>query len=216
MLNRMKARFLHGVKTILTKIDLYSIVEQQRIRRRKAAWFSNVASENPEYYPEATVINHQQDPNRIRLAHNTVVKAHLKLLKYGGEIVIGENTYVGNHTELWSGCRIEIGANVLVSDYVFICDTNSHEMDPHERVQTYLNILKQGHPPAEQGSIDVAPVHIKDFAWISYGAIILKGVTIGEGAIVGAGSVVTRDVPDYTLVSGNPARIIKELKPGGS
>jgi len=53
---------------------------------------------------------------------------------------------------------------------------------------------------------------IKDKAWIGFNVIILKGVTIGEGAIVASGSVVTKDVPDFTLVGGNPARIIKSVE----
>jgi galactoside O-acetyltransferase len=57
------------------------------------------------------------------------------------------------------------------------------------------------------------PVKIEDKVWIGFNSIILKGVTVGEGAIVGAGSVVTKDVPPYTIVAGNPARIIRELTP---
>ena len=53
---------------------------------------------------------------------------------------------------------------------------------------------------------------IKDYAWISYNACILKGVTIGEGAIIGAGSVVTKDVPAWTVVAGNPAKIVRHIK----
>ncbi|MBK8021791.1 MAG: hypothetical protein IPK19_10285 [Chloroflexi bacterium] len=57
----------------------------------------------------------------------------------------------------------------------------------------------------------MAPIRICDKAWIGFNAVILKGVTIGEGAIVGAGSVVTKDVPAWTVVAGNPARIIREF-----
>jgi acetyltransferase-like isoleucine patch superfamily enzyme len=53
------------------------------------------------------------------------------------------------------------------------------------------------------------PIKIGDFVWVGHGALILGGVTIGEGAIVGAGSVVTRDVPPFAIVGGNPARVIK-------
>jgi acetyltransferase-like isoleucine patch superfamily enzyme len=55
------------------------------------------------------------------------------------------------------------------------------------------------------------PVKINDRVWIGFNSIILKGVTIGEGGIVGAGSVVTKDVPPYTIVAGNPARVIREI-----
>ena len=60
--------------------------------------------------------------------------------------------------------------------------------------------------------VSSAPILIKNNVWIGMNVIILKGVTIGEGAIVAAGSVVTKDVPDWTLVGGNPAKIIKNLK----
>ncbi|MDH4236354.1 MAG: hypothetical protein OEV17_03815 [Nitrospira sp.] len=59
----------------------------------------------------------------------------------------------------------------------------------------------------------VGKVDIHDKAWIGLDAIILKGVTIGEGAIVGAGSVVSKDVPPFTIVAGNPARVVRELGP---
>lgn len=72
-------------------------------------------------------------------------------------------------------------------------------------------MLKNGHPNSP-GNVRTAPITIKDYAWISYNVCILKGVTIGEGAIVGAGSVVTKDVPDWTVVAGNPAKIIRYIK----
>ena len=59
--------------------------------------------------------------------------------------------------------------------------------------------------------VKIAPVRIGDKAWIGFNAIILKGVTVGEGAIVAAGAVVTKDVPPYTIVAGNPARVIRTL-----
>ena len=68
-------------------------------------------------------------------------------------------------------------------------------------------------------NVKSAPIHIKDGAWIGFGSAILKGVTIGKGAIVGSKSVVTRDVPDNAIVAGNPARIVgytneqKEARP---
>ena len=61
------------------------------------------------------------------------------------------------------------------------------------------------------GCVNSQPIVIEDDAWIGMNCIILKGVTVGRGAVVGAGSVVTKDVPPWTLVAGNPARVIKEL-----
>ena len=59
--------------------------------------------------------------------------------------------------------------------------------------------------------IEISTTRIHDKAWIGFGTIILPGVSVGEGAIVGAGSVVTKDIPPWTVVAGNPARIIREL-----
>ena len=63
----------------------------------------------------------------------------------------------------------------------------------------------------ERGNIITAKIVINDYAWINFNSIILKGVTIGEGAIVAAGAVVTQDVPPFTLVAGNPAKVVKKL-----
>ena len=67
-------------------------------------------------------------------------------------------------------------------------------------------------PWKTKGSVETKPILIKDYAWINFGAIILKGITIGSGSIVAAGAVVTKDVPDFVVVAGNPAAVIKELK----
>lgn len=72
-------------------------------------------------------------------------------------------------------------------------------------------MLKKGHP-YENVNVKSEQIQIKDHAWISFNAIILKGVTIGKGAIVAAGAVVTKDVPDFTVVAGNPAKIVKYLE----
>ena len=66
--------------------------------------------------------------------------------------------------------------------------------------------------PLDQGEEIRRPVHIGKNVWIACQVTILKGVTIGEGAVVAAGSIVTRDVPPYTVVAGNPAKIVKYLK----
>jgi acetyltransferase-like isoleucine patch superfamily enzyme len=68
-----------------------------------------------------------------------------------------------------------------------------------------------GHPK-EITNVDSAPIIIEDHVWISFNSIILKGVTIGKGAIIAAGSVVTKDVAPFTLVAGNPAKLIKHLQ----
>ena len=163
------------------------------------------------FYAEAIVNNPSGNKANITIGNNTHVRGMLNVFAYGGEISIGENCYIGDYSRIWSGEKITIGNDVLISHNVNIIDTNSHETDAIERSERYMDLLKNGHW-RDKGSILTAPIIIKDYVWISFNATILKGVTIGEGAIVAANAVVVKDVPDYTLVVGNPAMVIKNLK----
>jgi len=103
-----------------------------------------------------------------------------------------------------SGCtitaikKIIIGSEVLVGSGVIIADNDAHSINPERRRYSK--------------EITSEPVIIKDNVFIGARAMILKGVTVGTGAVVGAGSVVTRDVPDYAIVAGNPARVLGDSR----
>ncbi|QTE47088.1 hypothetical protein J3L21_19740 [Mucilaginibacter rubeus] len=106
---------------------------------------------------------------------------------------------------------ITIGDHVLISHNVHIVDTNSHEVQHDERAESFMKTVKNGGNYLVKGSVQTAPIIIEDHVWINFNVIILKGVTIGTGAIIAAGSVVTKDVAPFTLVGGNPAKFIKSL-----
>jgi acetyltransferase-like isoleucine patch superfamily enzyme len=93
--------------------------------------------------------------------------------------------------------RIVIGDRVAVGANTTLVDTDFHPLDP---------VLRRIHPQAA----DTAPIHIEDDVFIGMNCLILKGVTIGCGSVIGAGSVVTRDVPPATIAAGNPAKVIRE------
>ena len=116
-------------------------------------------------------------------------------------ITIGDHTYVGPGTTISAAQGIVIGKHVLISGNVYIADNDGHSLDAQAR--------RDGTPMAPDG---VKPVAIEDDCWIGTRVIILKGVHIGAGAIVGAGAVVTTDVPPRVVVAGNPARVVKELE----
>lgn len=156
------------------------------------------------------VFNLQNDRNLIVVGDNSNILGELLIFAYGGGIKIGENSFVGEGVRIWSGENITIGSNVLISHNCNIVDTNSHEIDYLERAQGYINLKEHGYPKTK-GSILTSKIVIEDYAWISFNVTILKGVTIGKGAIVGANSVVIEDVPPYTLVVGNPAKVIKKI-----
>lgn len=109
---------------------------------------------------------------------------------------------IGNNTRIHGSClhayrRIEVGANCLIAANTVILDSDGHDLSP-ERPEERLT----GHPEG-------VPVIIEDNVWIGMNCIILKGVRIGSGSVVGAGSVVRKDVPPRTIVAGNPATVVK-------
>jgi acetyltransferase-like isoleucine patch superfamily enzyme len=100
--------------------------------------------------------------------------------------------------------RITVGRNVIVSYHVTIADSDFHPMDPELRIQDAIANSPHGDRTQRPGIVS-RPVIIEDDVWIGIGSIILKGVHIGRGARINGGSVVTRDVPAGTTVTGNPA-----------
>ena len=98
----------------------------------------------------------------------------------------------------------------MISHNVNIADTNSHEIDALERHTSFKEIMQEGKHP-DYPTVKTKPIIIEDDVWIGFNSIILKGVTIGKGAIIAAGSVVTKDIPPFSMVAGNPAKIIKTI-----
>lgn len=149
-------------------------------------------------------------PNeRIQVGSHTCIAGELFVFRHAGAIEIGEWCYVGENTRIWSADRIVIGSRVLISHDVNIFDSLTHPIAPSARHAQTRAILTTVHPQAVE--LAPRPVEIEDDAWIGAGALILRGVRIGRGAVVGARSVVTSSVSDFTIVGGNPARMIRTL-----
>ena len=113
---------------------------------------------------------------------------------YGQNITVGKNVFINSGCCFQDQGGIEIGDNVLIGQQVVIATLN-HDLLPEKRA----NMLP-------------APVKIGNGVWIGAHATILSGVTIGDGAVVAAGAVVTKDVPENTVVGGVPAKIIKTIE----
>ncbi len=155
---------------------------------------------------------------RITIGKNSVLSCHIVLERDVGKVTIGHDTYIGG-SKIICAENIDIGNNVLVSWGCTIIDHDSHPVDWRLRADDVRNwregLLAGGLVEASRlknwDVVDKAPIRIFDKAWIGMNATILKGISIGEGSVVAAGSIVTRDVPPWTLVAGNPARVIKDL-----
>lgn len=115
--------------------------------------------------------------------------------EFGKNIFIGDDVYINFGAVFLDCSRITIGSHVLIGPNVGMYSAN-HSLDPEERAQ---------------GALVGGRITIGDKAWIAGDVKIMAGVTIGEGAVVGCGSIVTRDVPPRTLAAGNPCRVIRPI-----
>lgn len=118
-------------------------------------------------------------------------------MKYSPKIIIGDGTWIGIRNSFAAIDKIEVGKNVLFAGYVHITDHSHGYEDINE-------------PIKHQRLISKGPVIIEDNCWLGFGCEILSGVHIGKHAIVAARAVVTHDVPPYSIVAGNPARVVKQ------
>ena len=147
---------------------------------------------------------------KIRIGENTYFSPFLELCawenyrgeKFSQSIVIGKNCYFGRNNHISSINSIIIGDSLLTGRNVTIIDNN------HGSIEYEYMIV----PPLERRMVSKGSVVIGNNVWIGDKATILAGVRIGDGAIVAANSVVTKDIPDYCVVGGNPAKILKIIK----
>lgn len=144
----------------------------------------------------------------VSIGHNSMIRCRIDFDSPGGAIIIGDRCYVGA-SHFVCHTSIVLGNDVIMSWGVTVVDHDSHSISWLERQR---DILDWNIGVKHWNGVSVRPVVINDKVWIGFGATVLKGVTIGEGAVVGARSVVTRDVAPYTVVAGNPARVVRHLQ----
>lgn len=160
-------------------------------------------------YDTARIANNLPDPSAIDIGAYTHIKGELLTFAHGGRITMGEYCYVGEHSYIWSAQNILIGNRVLIAHNVNIFDNITHPLSASARHEQFKSIITSGHP--KHLDLSEQPVTIEDDVWVGCMSVILKGVTIGRGAVIAAGSVVTKDVPAWSIVAGNPAQVIKMI-----
>jgi acetyltransferase-like isoleucine patch superfamily enzyme len=168
-----------------------------------------------EYESKERVMEYGRIAPDVKLGKNCKIFAFVNL--YGCEI--GDDTKIGTFVEVQKGSFI--GRNCKISSHTFICEgvRIEDEVFVGHNV-TFINDLYprsttiEGRMQTEE-DWQVVPTLVKKGASIGSSATILAGVTIGEHALVGAGAVVTKDVPDWAVVAGNPARILRIMEKGG-
>ncbi len=116
------------------------------------------------------------------------------------EFIVGDGTFIAHNTVFAIAQSIRIGKNCLVAGGTTIIDNDGHPLDPDRRRRKDKLLIEE-----------IQPVVIGDDVWLGGSAVVLKGVTIGDRAVVASRAVVTKDVAPDTVVAGNPARVVKEL-----
>ncbi|WP_348260967.1 acyltransferase [Telmatobacter sp. DSM 110680] len=133
-----------------------------------------------------------------------------------GEITVGDGVFINSGTKVISRSSIVIGDAVTIGWGCVIYDHNSHSISYLDRIadqDQQLIDFPRGNMVANKDwrSVAAEPIKICNYAWLGFDVVVLKGVTIGEGAIIGARAVVTKNVPPWTIAVGNPARVVKEI-----
>ena len=141
-------------------------------------------------------------PNHISIGDNCLILSNCRIenfLQDGfmPEIIIGNHCIIGYHFTILNASEVVLGNDVLIASHVLISSEN-HSMNPESDLP-YIN-----------QPLITKSVAIGDGCWIGEKVCILPGVTIGKKSIIGAGSVVTKSIPDYCLAVGNPAKVIKK------
>ncbi|MBM6686770.1 acyltransferase [Faecalicatena contorta] len=192
-----------SLKTIIRKI--------RALGKKKEFVKKTIIGGNIQFAFSSGVINSGLRDN-IKIGNHGCLFGLIQAL-CGGKIEIGDNFYIGSGTVLQSKEQIAIGNNVIISNNVLIVDNNNHPTGPEKRMLMSLaddymssNLWTWEHAQSN-------PVIIEDNVWIGRDAVIMKGVTVGQGSIVALRAVVVDDVPPYSIVAGNPAKVVKRLNP---
>lgn len=145
----------------------------------------------------------------ISIGKECNIEGLILVYPYGGNIKIGDYCSISINSRIISTNKIKIGDRVLIAHNVNIIDNNSHPIDADKR---HLDFVESYTIGMQKHELNGAPIFIEDDVWIGHDTTILKGITIGKGAIIGACSLVTKDVEPWTVNVGNPLRVIQYLK----
>jgi acetyltransferase-like isoleucine patch superfamily enzyme len=190
----------HAVDGLNLHFLIQRFIGRATCRLQKGAFLSHTAR----------IRNSLGDSDKIVIGGHSHIRGELMIFGHGGRISIGDWCYVGVGTRIWSAASIEIGNRVLISHSVNIIDNLTHPLQAAQRHEQAKEMFSSGQLP-RKNSLDERPIKVGDDAWIGACAMVLRGVTVEEGGIVAAGAVVTKDVPAYSIVAGNPAVVVREL-----
>ena len=148
---------------------------------------------------------------RIQIGADCELRGIFVIMGADANIFIGDRVFIGDNTFIYCREKVTIDSFTLLSWNCTLIDNNSHPMDWTDRKEDVFN-WKKGNEYKNWDLVKVNPIHIREKCWIGFQSILLRGVEIGEASVIGAGSVVSKNVDEYTLVAGNPAVQVRKLK----
>ena len=163
------------------------------------------------------IFNNSKTKNNITIGKGSMIGCQFIFESERGEISVGDRTFINGNTKIISRSKISIGSDVTIAWDCTIYDHNSHSIDWRLRrqdIKQQLEDYKNSNNFIANKNWDVVkskPIIIEDKVWIGFGSTILSGTTIGEGAIIGAMSVVREDVEPWTVIAGNPPHVLYKI-----
>lgn len=163
----------------------------------------------------------KEDRLYVKIGERGLIRANFIFESEKGMVKIGNNVHIGG-ADFISRSSITVDDDVTMAWGITLYDHDSHniywEHRKNDNAQCYKDYFEyQGNNVMRKdwSNVVTKPIHICSKVWIGFDVTMLKGVTVGEGAVIGAKSVVTKDVPAWTVAAGNPAKVIKEIKKPG-
>jgi acetyltransferase-like isoleucine patch superfamily enzyme len=188
--------------SVLLKLRSYWLESAGRLWDRRQRRYCN-CGEGSKILATGRIVN-LGDAKNVVLGKWTWLAGELLVYPHGGRIEVGDHCYIGEGTRIWSLSDVKVGSRVFLSHGVNVHDNDAHSLSAAERHRHFRELVQLGAASFVE-NVSAGNIEICDDAWIGFNSTILKGVRVGEGAIVGACSTVTRDVAPYTVVVGNPA-----------
>ena len=194
------------IRRTIRKLYYFGFPEKKIPRRT----FNCVMGDQTKIGGDAAIVNQSAFRENITIGNGTHIAGSLTVWSNAGKITVGSSCFIGEGTRLFSMKHIRIGDRVQIAHDCNIFDNNIHSINPEDRYKEFIQNTTG--PLIKLFNLKEKEVLIEDDAWLGAAVIVLKGVTIGKGAIVGAGSVVTKDIPAHTIAVGNPARVVKTIE----
>jgi len=201
-------------------MNLYKLYKNYKKNKNLRTYQSNLDLAKESIYENTFSVKiYEPDVAKINLkvGRHCIIGAKFVCEGGTGEIIVGDRTQISGGTTIISKNKVTIEDDVTIAGGCLFYDHNSHSVLWSERkddiITEYNDYIECG-DPLKNKNWDVVkskPIIVSQKAWIGFGVTILKGVTVGEGAVIAAKSVVVKDVEPYTIVGGNPATFIKRI-----